>query len=167
MISKDLTELIRKEFTLHWNGIHGAPHWARVRDNGLRLAKLTGANPEVVELFAFLHDSKRLNDGVDPRHGRRAAEFAKTLRGSLITLSDEDFEFLVFSCVYHSDGLTEADITVQTCWDADRLDLGRIGVKPEARYLCTSAAKEPMMIEWAFLRSRQTTHIVRYLPTSL
>ena len=154
MISKDLIEVIREEFVLPRDGIHGASHWARVRDNGLRIAKLTGAQLEVVELFAFLHDSKRLNDGADPDHGRRAAEFAKTLRGSLIKLSDEDFKLLVFACEYHSDGLTEADITVQTCWDADRLDLGRIGVKPKARYLCISVAKEPAIIEWAFLRSQ-------------
>ena len=161
VISRDLSEVIRKEFMLHRDGIHGATHWARVRDNGLRLARLTGANPEVVELFAFLHDLKRLNDGIDPDHGKRAAEFARTLQGSLITLPDEDLESLVFACAYHSDGLTEADITVQTCWDADRLDLGRIGVTPEARYLCTPAAKKPKMIEGAFIRSRQTAHITR------
>jgi len=158
VIPKDLIEVIWKEFVLPWGGIHGASHWARVRDNGFRIAKLTGAKPDIVELFAFLHDSKRLDDGADPGHGRRAAEFANTLRGSLIALSDEDFELLVFACEYHSYGLIEADITVQTCWDADRLDLGRIGVKPEARYLCTSVAREPAMIEWAFLRSRQTSH---------
>jgi len=154
VISKDLIEVIRKEFVLPRDGIHGASHWARVRDNGLRIAKLTDAHFEVVELFAFLHDSKRLNDGVDPDHGRRAAESAKTFRGSLIKLSDEDLKLLVFACEYHSDGLTEADITVQTYWDADRLDLGRIGVKPKARYLCTSVAKEPAIIERAFLRSQ-------------
>jgi uncharacterized protein len=156
--SQDLMDVIRKEFRLSWDGIHGASHWARVRNNGFQLAKLTGANVEVVDLFAILHDSKRLNDGVDPGHGRRAAEFAKALQGSLIMLSDQNLELLVFACHYHSDGLTEAEITVQTCWDADRLDLGRIGLRPKARYLCTSAAKEPAMIEWAFRRSRQAAN---------
>jgi uncharacterized protein len=156
MISKDLVEIVQREFALRLDGVHGAAHWVRVRDNGLRLAELIGTNSEVVELFAFLHDSKRLNDAIDPDHGRRASEFARTLRGSLIVLSDEDFESLVLACEHHSNGLTEADITVQVCWDADRLDLGRIGVKPDVRYLCTSAAKEPEMIEWAFDRSRQT-----------
>jgi uncharacterized protein len=50
--------------------------------------------------------------------------------------------------------LTEADVTVQTCWDADRLDLGRIGIKPEPRFLCTAAAQDPALIEWALLRSQ-------------
>lgn len=155
---QDLIEVVRKGFALSLDGIHGASHWARVRDNGLRLAGLTGANPEVVELFAFLHDSKRLSDGRDPDHGRRAAEFVGTLRGLLISLSDGDFEHLVYACEHHSEGLTQANVTVQTCWDADRLDLGRIGIRPKARCLCTSAARQPSMIEWAFLRSQQAVH---------
>ncbi|MGO9117211.1 MAG: hypothetical protein ACLQPD_06315 [Desulfomonilaceae bacterium] len=40
-----------------------------------------------------------------------------------------------------------------TCWDADRLDIGRVGLKPVARKLCTEAAKKPEMIEWAYERS--------------
>jgi len=154
-VVEDLIEAVQKEFALSLDGIHGASHWARVCENGLRLAELTGANQEVVELFAFLHDSKRVNNGIDPGHGRRAAEFMGTLRGLLVNLSDEDFEHLVYACEHHSEGLTQANVTVQTCWDADRLDLGRIGIRPKARCLCTSAARQPSMIEWAFLRSQQ------------
>ena len=97
----------------------------------LGIAEQTGADPQVVELFAFLHDSQRLNDGRDPQHGARAARFAATLRGSLVTLPDDEFELLRYACAFHTDGLIEADVTVQTCWDADRLDLGRIGVMPD------------------------------------
>ena len=154
-VSDDLLEVIQSEFALSLDGIHGTAHWARVRENGLRLAVLTGANLEVVELFAYLHDSKRHDDGFDPDHGVRAAEFVKTLNGSLFTLSDGDLERLVYACIHHSRDITQAEITVQTCWDADRLDIGRIGIKPRPRYLCTSAAKEPGMIEWAFHRSQQ------------
>ena len=39
------------------------------------------------------------------------------------------------------------DITVQCCWDADRLDLGR--VMPDPRRLCTDAAKSDKMRKWA------------------
>lgn len=142
MISRGLIEAIRKEFRLDWTGIHGAPHWSRVRKIGVGLALINGAKSEVVELFAVLHDSKRLNDGADPDHGKRAADFASSLRGELITLSDEDFDLLAYACSHHSSGWLEADVTVQTCWDADRLDLGRVGIKPRAEYLCTQAAKE-------------------------
>ncbi len=48
----------------------------------------------LVTLFAILHDSQRVNESYDPKHGPRAAEFANSLRGSLIHLSDEDFELL-------------------------------------------------------------------------
>jgi uncharacterized protein len=79
ILGRDLIKVIRQQFPLAWNGLHGAPHWARVRENGLRLAPLTGANPKVVELFAFLHDSRRGNNDDDPGHGPRAALFAETL----------------------------------------------------------------------------------------
>ena len=154
MVPQDLIEMVQKGYALRLDGIHGIAHWARVRTNGLRLAEQTGANPEVVALFALLHDSKRLNDGRDPKHGARAAEFAASLRDSLLTLSEEELELLQFACEYHTEGLTEADITVQTCWDADRLDLGRVGITPDPRYLCTPAARESAMIEWAISQSR-------------
>jgi uncharacterized protein len=44
-------------------------------------------------------------------------------------------------------------VTVQTCWDADRLDLGRVGKHPHPRYLCTPAARDREVIEWAYRRS--------------
>jgi len=31
--------------------------------------------------------------------------------------------------------------TVATCWDADRLDLGRVDIKPDTRYLFSDEAK--------------------------
>jgi uncharacterized protein len=155
-LSDQLLAAIRREYALPWNGTHGVSHWGRVRENGLRLAETTGADRQVVELFAYLHDSKRRNERRDPGHGARAAEFVRTLQGSLIDLSEESLELLVYACTYHTDGLTEAQVTVQTCWDADRLDLGRVGIRPQACYLCTPAAKDADTIEWAFARSRQT-----------
>lgn len=155
MISRELMRLIRQEFMLDWDGIHGIQHWIRVRDNGIRLAELTGADLDVVEFFAFLHDSQRRNEWKDVEHGARAAKFVTRLRRPFITLSDREFEHLVFACRFHSDGLIKADVTVQTCWDADRLDLGRVGKRPNPKFLCTSAAKEESMIEWAYKRSKE------------
>lgn len=155
MVPQDLVELVHAGYALHLDGIHGRAHWTRVRANGLRLAEQTGASPQVIELFAILHDSKRLNDGRDPKHGARAAQFAEGLRGSLLNLADEAFELLRFACEFHTNGLTEADITVQTCWDADRLDLGRVGISPDPHRLCTDAAKEASMIDWAYRQSRK------------
>ena len=153
-LSEDLRKLIRRGFILDVNGIHGVSHWARVHQNGLRLAGETGADTKILELFAYLHDAKRRNDGWDLDHGRRAAEYVQSLQGSLVSLSDEQLELLVYACARHSDGLTDAHVTVQACWDADRLDLGRIGIKPDPDRLCTSAAQDPVTIEWAFRRSQ-------------
>jgi uncharacterized protein len=153
IITRELVSVVRGEFALDWSGVHGAPHWARVRENGLRLAAHTGARVDVIELFAFLHDTQRRNDGYDPDHGKRAADFAGAQCGVLFTLDDQGLTLLCHACTGHSDGLIEADITIQTCWDADRLDLGRVGFTPDPDKLCTTAARDPLMIEWAFNRS--------------
>ncbi|MFM7531655.1 MAG: hypothetical protein ACKO5J_04035, partial [Rubrivivax sp.] len=58
---------------------------------------------------------------------------------------------------HHSSGLTEADVTVQTCWDADRLDLGRVGIRPSPRYLCTPAARQPETIARAYAASTRAS----------
>ncbi len=75
--------------------MHGIGHWARVLENGLRLAEAAGANPEFVSLFAIFHDSQRLNDDHDPEHGLRGAEFAALLRGVEYELKEKDFQSLI------------------------------------------------------------------------
>lgn len=154
MISKELIKLIKTEFALDWRGIHGVPHWSRVRINGLKLSEITGANEKIVELFAFLHDSKRKNESFDKNHGLRAAEFAREINDSLLFLNEKELDLLTFACTHHSEGLLTGDMTIQTCRDADRLDLGRVGKRPNPQYLCTEAAKNTEMIEWAFHRSK-------------
>jgi uncharacterized protein len=144
---------VLKDYQLSPRGYHGVVHWARVLENGLRLAEATGANAAVVRLFAVFHDSRRENDGDDPDHGLRGADLAATLRGRLFDLPDADFAVLYRACEWHTHGRTDPDVTVQTCWDADRLDLGRVGIVPSPRYLCTPAAKSPAVIDWAHLRS--------------
>jgi uncharacterized protein len=119
----------------------------------LRLAAQTGANPEVVELFAVFHDSRRESETRDPGHGRRGSELARKLRPEHFSLSDKDFDLLITACDHHTDGSTAADVTVQTCWDADRLDLWRIFITPKNSLLCTEAAREKAIQEWARTRS--------------
>jgi hypothetical protein len=74
---------ILEDYALPPNGDHGVAHWARVLENGRRLAAVTGANLEIVSLSAVLHDSRRASEDEDPDHGVRGAEFAATLRGRL------------------------------------------------------------------------------------
>ena len=156
VLSPELIHAFRVQYTLPWRGIHNVTHWTRVRETGLRLATRTGACSAVVELFALLHDARRRNEGHDPGHGGRGANLAANLRGTLINLSDAEFSLLHAACADHTKGLLEADITIQTCWDADRLDLGRVGTVPDPARLCTAAAREPTMREWAYERSLGT-----------
>jgi len=145
---KPLVHRILEDYALPWHGTHGVGHWARVLENGPRLAQATDAKVEVVQLFAIFHDARRVNEGYDDGHGERGADLAAELR-HVFDLSDADFELLYEACAGHTDGLTDADLTIQVCWDADRLDLGRVGVIPVSQKLCTPAAKIPTMLKWA------------------
>ena len=158
MISSDLMQIIKTTFQLNWKGVHGLPHWARVRVNGLLIAKDNGANERVVELFAFLHDVKRQAEFNDPDHGERAARFVETLANDLLGINHQEKELLAYACEYHSKGLVEGDLTVRTCWDADRLELGRGGLRPDTNKLCTDIAKQAEFFEQAYQRAVFRNH---------
>ena len=153
IVTPELLDALRRGFALDWRGIHGVRHWGRVRANGLQLAAAMGANPRVVELFAVLHDSCRRNDGYDPAHGRRAAARLPEMQGRYFDLDARELALLHDACAGHSDGGIDADVTVQVCWDADRLDLGRVGIRPSPERLCTPAARDPAVIARAYRRS--------------
>ena len=116
-------------------------HWQHVRGHGLELAdEMDGADREVVLLFALFHDSMRLNDGHDPEHGKRGSALARELAG-LLPLGPGQLELLTAACDGHTDGFVSDDPTVGICWDADRLDLPRVGIRPDAGLLSTVAAR--------------------------
>lgn len=151
IVSPVFLQHLRKQFLLDWHGAHGGAHWSRVYRHGQVLGKQLGADLRVAELFAFIHDSRRQDEYEDPDHGNRAADFAAYLRKKrLFELDDYAFGLLQQACRGHSAGQIEADLTVQVCWDADRLDLGRVGIRPDPRYLCTAPAREPTFIESAW-----------------
>ena len=139
---QSLWEEIAAPFARRANALHGPEHWRRVERNGLLLAARTGANTDVVRLFALFHDCGRLNDGWDPEHGARGADFAATCRGKSFELSDDDFEILQYACIWHTEGVRHDNATIATCWDADRLDLGRVGIVPDPQRMCTEFGRE-------------------------
>lgn len=141
-------------YALPPRGFHGVVHWARVLENGLRLADENGAVPDVVTLFALFHDARRQSDGHDWGHGLRGAKLAKRLRGRAFELNDADFELLYRACEHHTEGRFDESVTVCTCWDADRLDLGRVGITPDPKYLCTPEGRSPQVIRWADKRAK-------------
>lgn len=146
---RPLLNAILEGYALPLNGDHGVSHWARVLTNGHRLCEETKANVEVVSLFAIFHDSRRVNECTDPQHGQRGADFAAELHGDLFRLDEHEFELLYRACVGHTHERTHPNVTIQTCWDADRLDLGRVGIQPHPSRLCTDVARRPDTIKWA------------------
>lgn len=153
VVQANLLAEIRAQFRLDWTGYHGFPHWARVYRHGLHVGRAIGADLRVVELFAFLHDSQRQNEYTDPEHGNRAADYARWLHGKgRFELDRTALSLLVIACEGHSDGHLQADPTVMACWDADRLDLGRVGIRPDPRRLCTAPARDGNYLERAWRR---------------
>lgn len=146
---KLILQAILEEYALPIHGHHGVAHWARVLENGVKVAQTNGANVEVVSLFAVFHDSRRINECTDHDHGLRGADFAAELRGRVFDLEDRQFNLLYRACQGHTHEWTHPDITIQTCWDADRLDLGRVGITPHPSRLCTDVAKSKEIIQWA------------------
>ena len=138
--------------------LHGEGHWLRVAAAGLALLPETpAADPAVVLLFALFHDSMRFNDGHDPQHGPRGAALAGELRGEAFDLDDAKMDLLGFACDEHTNGEVVADPTVGVCWDADRLNLWRVGIRPDPRLLSTGAARNGGRIKWA--RALQRQHV--------
>jgi len=151
---RELTILLSKQFLLGTHSPHGPSHWMRVRNNGLILADQTGANKKVVELFSIFHDSKRENENTDHGHGARGAKLAQEyFDKGLINCSVEELELVIRACQGHTGGTNPNDITIATCWDADRLDLPRVGIKVDPNLLCTEEAKEPSFIKYCSERA--------------
>ena len=154
VLTPALLRAIVHQYSLPWRGTHGLAHWGRVLENGLRIGSEEGADLTVVRLFAVFHDSRRTNEGWDHGHGLRGAELAARLRGDVYELEDGRFDLLYHACAHHTDGRSDGDPTIASCWDADRLDLGRVRITPDPKFLGTAYAARPEVIEWAEERNR-------------
>ena len=128
---------------------HGEEHWRRVATNGLDLAAEVDADPLLVVLFGIFHDSLRFNDGRDDGHGRRGGFLARRLNAELIGLPDERLELLDRACRDHTGGGTSSDPTVGACWDADRLDLCRLGRPVDPAAMSTVPGRTPLVYDRA------------------
>lgn len=121
--------------------IHGLSHWQRVERNGITLSMVNGQirddiNIKVVRFFAYLHDKCRLNDWADLEHGVRAADMLVTIRDTILKdFTDEEVSLLEKACRYHTTELRTGIPTVDVCFDADRLDLCRVGITPNPKLM--------------------------------
>lgn len=122
---------------------HGLAHWRQVEFNGLLLAPRTGADITVVRLFALFHDCKREDDGYDGEHGARGAAFAKQcFEEKRLDITQEQFDKLFHACSFHTKEHRAGDATIDTCYDADRLDLGRVGFPLNPEKMATEPGKK-------------------------
>ena len=152
--------------------LHGPEHWRRVALFGGELARCNDLDVRArraVEIFAWTHDLARENDEADPEHGARGARLFRELAPSLFPeLNEIDLDLIAGAIRLHNRGMTadEAVMTgelvvagegddrvitcVGSCWDADRLDLLRLGIMPHPDRMSTEAWEEvlPHALEW-------------------
>ena len=76
------------------------------------------------------------NEHLDPKHDPRGTESAISLQGHF-SLTDEELDLLHQTCSFHTKEAIHKNITIQTCFDSDRLDLDRGGIIPVPQLLCT------------------------------
>ncbi len=92
----------------------------------------------------------RENEYDDPEHGLRGAELVRGLhREGLVPLPEADRASLYEACRDHDRGLVTDDPTIGACWDADRLNLWRVGHEPDPRLLSTAPARDQGLIHAA------------------
>ena len=139
-----LWHLVPQGFALGQHSIHGPNHWRTVERFALRIAAETdGVDTDVVRLFALFHDSRRENEYGDPGHGARGAALAFDFyKVEFRQLDPDAFDKLVTACCWHTHRQHVDDTTVGVCFDADRLDLGRVGITPDPKFLNTAVARE-------------------------
>lgn len=148
MEARALSALVAEALQRAWrrdSPVHGELHWRCVAASGLALAETTpGADAVVCLCFGLLHDMRRENESVDPGHGPRAADLARSLAAEgWLALGEARTALLAGAVTLHADGLTSDDPTTGACWDADRVHLPRVGIRPRAELLSTEAGRRP------------------------
>lgn len=141
MDSERIRAELAAQFQLGAGSLHGPAHWATVEAHAVRLAEASGGDVAVCRWFAVFHDAARLDEGYDAGHGERGAALVLQYRPRL-PLVDAQIELLIQACRGHERGFVSIEPTIGACWDADRLDLVRVGMTPRAEYMSTVAGKE-------------------------
>ena len=106
--------------------LHGKKHWFKVYAN-CRILKPGDEFRKFFFAFAMLHDC------------RREMEFQDEAHGYLASLTVPEYPVLRDAIQYHSLGATTDDPLMGVCWDADRLELPRVGTRVRTKFLSTDA----------------------------
>ena len=101
------------------------------------MADKNGADKKIIRCFSFLHDAGRQDDSDDPEHSYRSLGIIEQIKDKL-SLSQDQYQKLLIAVKEHNKKEAKSDdVTIRTCWDADRLDLFRVGIIPDKKYLYT------------------------------
>jgi len=163
MLAPDCSERVIPHRSMD-SALHGAEHWHRVARYGACLAAALGLSETVahnVQVFAWMHDLARVSDGRDPEHGARGAERFREIGENLFAgLAERDRQLIESGIRLHNAGMTAEEAVrtgallvleyddattmacVGACWDADRLDLLRLGIRPHAERMSTPVWKQ-------------------------
>lgn len=156
---KQLYDKLEK-YQLFDSHCHGFDHWVRVYYNGMTLARHLRLDHDAmrcIEVFAWTHDLLReTDDDDDGLHAYDAADKLQVICDDVFPdLKKDQIRITELAVRYHSDGMTAYEAytsgllrgttysredvinIVGCCWDADRLDLPRVGIKPHPRYMTT------------------------------
>jgi uncharacterized protein len=144
IIDPKLLRTIIDKFYLKDSYIHGVPHWSRVFYYGHHLSEDSYKHKENIAYFSIFHDSRRFNDGEDPEHGLRGADFFREF-DKIIHIPNEQKEIIYEACKVHNYLKQSDDLSVGLCLDSDRLDLWRVGIEPNDDYLHLDLSKTDEM----------------------
>jgi uncharacterized protein len=148
--------------------LHGPAHWARVHRFAnalLNREHVPGDAQTCILLFAWLHDLAREDDEGTRTHAvDGAAQLDRILPAIGEPLSGDQREILRGAIHYHSDGMVAREavvaglfdrvgwppelviLTIGCCWDADRLDLPRVGITPDPALMSTSSWRDVQVL---------------------
>jgi len=132
-----LREFAAARWPRELGSFHGLEHWDRVARFG-KMLWVEGADMDVIKAFAYLHDCERKQDGDDNDHGLRASLLVDVIRRSELSFLDDcQISKLKRACQLHTHVLRTGDMTVDICFDADRMDLVRVGIIPLPERMAT------------------------------
>ncbi|MDX2470608.1 MAG: hypothetical protein QNL04_08530 [SAR324 cluster bacterium] len=152
---EQLIGTVLQNYALHKDGTHGLNHWLRVMYFGVKIAQQRSINMNFVILFALIHDSQRQEGWEDEEHGLRAAESLTNFPWLQDYITHEELEKLFFAIMFHNKGITSKDQLIQTCWDADRLDLPRVGISLDPEYFSQDTWSDQKLMKWAIQASEK------------
>lgn len=122
--------------------LHGIPHWKEVAALGAAIATKEKVDPLVAQAFGILHDCCRMEDGEEPEHGPRAANWIMSHREIKKLLGRERALIVADACEVHTLPFANSNTAIGSCLDADRLTLYRVGRSPKPILLSTASARD-------------------------